>query len=190
MIDLTPPAESLDRDTVFQMLSDDGTFSTCLHIIALKTYGAEIYDLDPIELFTRLEEDFGARITQDNENKMNAVLMATATDAFYEHPEAFRGICETFADGDPGLDVMDELTVAEITWGVYEANLNHGDDELSPGVQALIAASMQAEALDQDEEGSDDASSNVWAYLDERWQELASQLERLGIPRTDMPAIR
>lgn len=172
------------------MLSDDGTFATCLQIICLAAYGEEIYQVDPLELLLRLEEDFNVRVTQANENKLKAILLATETDIFYDVPEAFRGTCETLTNGDPGLEIMDDLTVPEVLWGVYEVELNHGPNPMSPPVQALLDRTIADEGDDSEVSGSDDPFNHVWAYLNDRRMDLGEQLSDLGIDPSQLPPIQ
>lgn len=177
----------LDPKVVYRLLADDGTFATCLQIVCLASYGPEIYQVDPLELILRLEEDFHVRVTDSNENKLKAILLATQTDIFYENPEAFRGTCETLTNGDPGLEVVEILTVAEACWGLYEVELNHGPHELSQNVQAVLDRVIASEGLDPDESDTKDAFGHVWPYLQERWNDLASQLQELGVDIADLP---
>lgn len=179
----------LDPKVVYRLLADDGTFATCLQIICLAAYGPEIYQVDPLELILRLEEDFSVHVADGNENKLKAILLATQTDIFYENPEAFRGTCETLTNGDPGLEVVEILTIAEACWGLYEVELNHGAQELSPRCQAVLDRTIASEGLDPEESDTQDAFGHVWPYLQERWGDLAGQLQELGVDMADLPPI-
>lgn len=175
---------------MYRLLADDGAFATSLHIVILATYGAEAYNWDPLEVIMRLEEDFNVRVTDMNENKIKAIMLATATDLFYENPEAFRGTCETLTNGDPAIEVVEILTVPEALWGVYEVELNHGPEELSPRVQAVLDRVLAAEVLEPGEMPEDgDIYGHVWPYLQERRQDLVNQLTDLGVPPSDVPTI-
>lgn len=171
---------------MYRALSDDGTFATCLHIILLASYGEEIYQVDPLELLLRLQEDFNVQVTDSNENKLKAILLATETDIFYEDPEAFRSISETLTNGDPGIDLLDRLTVPEVFLGIYEVELNHGPHEFSPPVMSIIDNVIAVEA---DESDTDDPSEYVWNYLRQQRQRLVDQLQDLGISTIDVPQI-
>ena len=177
----------LDPKVVYRLLADDGTFATCLQIVCLASYGPEIYQVDPLELILRLEEDFHVRVTDSNENKLKAILLATQTDIFYENPEAFRGTCETLTNGDPGIFTLDQLTVAEVFIALYEVELNHGPGEFSPQVQVIIDQVISLEADDPAEATSDDPSEYVWAYLRDQHEELKNQLISLGVDPADLP---
>ena len=179
----------LDPKAVYRALADDGTFATCLHIICLTQYGEEIYTWDILELLTRLEEDFNVRVTDDNENKLNAICMATSTDIFYEDPEAFRGICETLANGDPGIGMLENLTLPEAVFGLYVVELNHGPNPLSPGVQAVLDRVVNGEADDSESSGDTEGMGYLFGYLEDRRQSLKRQLEDLGVATQGLPPI-
>ena len=184
---MTKPLK-LDPKVVYRLISDDGTFATVLHIICMVAYGEEIYQVDPLELLIRLEEDFGVRVTDDNENKLKAILIGTSTDIFYEEPEGFRSICETLTNGDPGIEVMDTLTISEVAWALYEIELSHGPGEFRPEVLRIIEQVISSEAIDP-EDGTDvDPYEYIWAYIKEVHQTLTGQLIELGIPPSDIPS--
>lgn len=172
------------------MLADDGTMATCLQIIALAAYGEEIYRVDPMEIVMRLEEDFHTRLTDDNENKLKAILIATCTDVFYEDPEAFRGIGNTLLVGDPGLNQLDPLTIPELLWALYEVELNHGPREVLPGVQALIDQILEGEMTDPEGDPvQEDPYQYAWDFAKAMHKRLAHQLTDLGVPGGDLPPI-
>jgi hypothetical protein len=185
-----PPQSQETKTPIFALLQDDGTVASVLHVIALGAYGPEIYEVDPTEVVLRLEEDYNAKLTQENEDKLKAIMMATATDAFYEDTEAFRGLCETLSNGDPGVEMMDSLTGPEVLWGLYEVELNHGPAEVTPKVQATIDYVLASEGLDpEDPSYSEDAHSHYWAYMRETHERLAHQLKELGIHPQDIPPV-
>jgi hypothetical protein len=182
--------EHLKPETVSRMLADDGTLATCLQIIALAAYGDDIYKVDAMEIVMRLEEDFHTRLTDDNENKLKAILIATCTDVFYEDPEACRGIGNTLLVGDPGLDQLDPLTIPELMFATYEVELNHGPGEFLPGVMALIESVMEGEMTDPEGNPVDaDPHDYVWQFLEEMHKRLKNQLLDLGVDGSLIPDI-
>lgn len=183
------PLKALRKKAVFSAITDDGTFATVLHIIALHTYGPEIYDLELLEIRQRLSEDFHADLSEQNESKLNAVLLATSTDAFYNDPEAFQAICNTLVDGDPGLDVLSDLTIPEIMWGMYEVNLNHGEDQFGPRVEAVINQVIEGESNEPENE-EEDPMAYIDSAMEEAREKLRHQLEEIGIDTPDLPPVR
>ena len=55
----------MDRSAVADLLSDDNTFGTVAHIIAFSTYGEDMYEMDILELFHNLEDDYKTQLSQD-----------------------------------------------------------------------------------------------------------------------------
>jgi hypothetical protein len=183
--------EHLKPETVSRMLADDGTLATCLQIIALAMYGDDIYKVDPMEIVMRLEEDFLTRLTEDNENKLKAIVLATCTDVFYEDPEAFRGIGNTLLVGDPGLNQLDPLTIPEVLWALYEVELNHGPREFLAGVQAVVDRVLESEMTDPEGDPvQEDPFQYAWDFVHEMHKRLSHQLTELGVPRAHLPPIQ
>lgn len=192
---MTATAIKLDPKTVYRLLSDSACLATVLHVICLAKYGEEIYQLDPLELYLRLEEDFGVRLPEECENRLNAILLATSTDIFYQNAEAFRGISNTLTDGDPGLDYLESPTLAEMTWALYEVDVNHGEMAISKECERLIAAAMDNEADDddpstvEDPESVGDLYASLKAFMRDQHGRLCRQLAELGIPNRDVPPL-
>ena len=174
----------LDPKAVANVLMDSGTFGTVLHALALICYGEEIYHLDPIELYHRLEEDWRTKLTEEGESKLQAMLMAVSTNLFYEDPEAFRGICEALATGDPDAELMGQLELPVAFWGVWEVEANREAGTLSPAIHALVDGIMG----DSRDEG-DEPFAHVSTYLEEQLGHLKHQLESLGLPTQDLPPL-
>jgi hypothetical protein len=184
--------KKLDAKSVFLALSDPNTLATTVHIILLSSYGEAIYDTDPIDLYLRLEEDFGVKPTEEIENRINAILMATSTDLFFNDPQAFTAVCETILNGDPGLDVLDPLTLPEIMWGIYEVELNRTPAHMSKSVERIIHEAMETEAGDPETEDlfGSDSYGYLMRFLEEQREVLRTQLENLGLPAVDLPPIQ
>jgi hypothetical protein len=180
------PVYPFDRTATARLLQDDGTFATVLHIICLTQYGPEIYQMEPLDLYLCLEEDFGAAPSEDNENKIQAILLGTSTDAFYQDPEACRSIGNTLAEGDPGLDLFDDLTLPELLWALYELQLNREASPMTPAVEALVRSVVAQEAST---DAGDDLTPYYQHYLAERQAALQDQLQALGVSEAQLPAL-
>lgn len=174
-----------------KLLRESGTLGTPLLTIALAAYGDEIFGnpelgiepIDPIELWTRLEEDFRAELPDAVENRLNALMTAVSTDLFYEDPLAFTSIGLALASGNLGTlpdGILEELTLPEAVWATYEVALNRDDDmPLSPQILRLFDEIITAEADDM-EDGDEKSPSNE-RYVHYMKMELASQMLQLGI---------
>lgn len=184
---MTVTSLRLDPKAVYRLLTDSACSATVLHIICLAKYGEDIYQVEPLELYLRLEEDFGAKLPEENENKLSAILLATATDVFYQDPEAWRGICNTLSEGDPGLDYLEAPTLAEQMWALYEVELNHGPAEMSPVIQRLMGRALDNETDDLD--SGEDPYGSLKAFMLDNWHSLARQLAELGVPNREIPPL-
>lgn len=164
---MQPHIMKIDRRTVGDLLADPETSATVLHAVLLAFYKEELYGdessgippMDPVELWVRIKEDFHVNAHENNENKINALQMAIATDAFYEDPLAFISICLALYDGDVGdmvTGALEEPTVAEILWGIYEVELNRDDNQpFSSAVMEIIDNTIASEAEEQNEDLAD-----------------------------------
>lgn len=181
----------LNRDKVTEVLQDPESFATTLHTIILKEYGSDIIygnpdqDIDPIDplvLFSYLEEDFGINISEQLENKINAIMLATATTSFYETPLAFSSICLAIASGDLGDIVngyFDDPTVPEMIQGIIEVQLNHAEDtEFSNAAEQYIKDILDDESLDDLEDPELDRIENRIK------EDLFEELRSIGVPES------
>lgn len=175
----------MDKSAAAELLSDDSTFATIAHIIAYGTYGDDTYSMDMLELFQNLSDDYKTQMSQDVCQKLQAIVLASTTDAFFQDKEAFRAICNTLIEGDPGFMIMDDLTVIEILWSTYEVSLNHPGSEFLPGVQSLIDKELREEGVDSEEEAEE------MPYYDRAMDSLTAsfkkQLMKLGLDANALP---
>ena len=178
-----------DKKEAGNLLTEDSTFGTVAHIIAYQAFGDEMYAMDPLELYANLEEEYRVNIADDVQQKLQAILLATSTDAFFQDPEAFRAICNTLVEGDPGFLTFDDLTIPEILWSSYEVSLNHPGTEFSPQVQSLIDRELKEEGADLDSlEEAEDVPYFDRAITSLR-NEMVEQLERMGMDSGKLPPI-
>ena len=176
----------MDSSAAAELLSDDSTFATIAHIIAYGTYGDDTYNMDVLELFQNLADDYKTELSQDVCQKLQAIILATTTDAFFQDKEAFRAVCNTLIEGDPGFMIMDDLTVIEILWSTYEVSLNHPGSDFSNAVQLLIDKELREEGVDSEEEAEE------MPYYDRAMDSLTAsfkkQLRKLGLDANTLPA--
>lgn len=184
------PDNQLNMKGAHRALADDATLATVLHVIALQLLGEEIYTLDPIELYLRLEESTGARVTDDNESKLQAILTATSTDLFFENPEAFRGIVNTLSEGDPGFMFLEQPTLAEVLWAIYEVELNHEGGKLKQPVQSYVIEALGSEVNEQSVDGSTSAYEHAFSFVEENRERMIEQMEAIGLTDFELPPVR
>jgi len=179
----------MDKSEVFRLLADDGTFATTAQVIALKTFGDEAFEMDPLVLIAELEDEYGMDMSEEVAEKLQAITLATTTDAFYEDPTAFRSIANTLIDGDPGFDGFDDLTIVEILWAIWEVELHHEEIDFSASVAALIDKEIENDGEEMDELDEAMKSPYHQKIVEELRRQLIEQLSAIGIPPGEVPAI-
>ena len=182
--------KTIDKKEAFKALSDDATFGTTAHVIAIATFGEEIYEMDPLELFVELERHYKVEVSDEVCEKLQAVMLATTTDAFYEDATAFRAIANTLIEGEPGFDGFDNLTVPEIMWSMYEVGLNHPGAPFSNQVSKLIEKELDEEVEDMDELTEAIELPYYHKALRSLKIELAEQLDAVGFDNHELPTVK
>jgi hypothetical protein len=178
-----------DPKQAFKALADDATFATTAHVIALNTFGDEIYNMDPLEVIMALEDEYKVEVSEDVAEKLQAILLATTTSAFFEDPVAFRAIANTLIEGEPGFDGFDDVTIPEILWSVYEVELNHEGSEFSPAVTRIIQEEIENDGEDIDSMEEAMSSSYHQRAVRELRFDLAKQLAPFGVTSADLPPV-
>lgn len=183
------PTYPLDREVSSRLLADPETSATALHVIVLTAYGDAVYGseeedippIDPVLLWALLREDFSVTVPEANENRINALMTALITDGFYEVEEVFVATCLALYNGDMGDIVsgfMEDITLVEALWGIFEVALNRNDDlDFHPRIVARIRAEM-AEAVEE----TDHPFSYFVRGLIEGKTQIVRELTMLGAP--------
>ncbi len=169
-------------------LADPDTPGLVLLTIAMWAFGdrvlgdpeGDVEAMDPSELWAGLNEIFGAWVSEEGENKLNALMLALQGDLFYRDVEVFQAVSTALFDGDLG-DLVDggfeDLTATEIMWAVLEVELAREDEEgppeFSEGVQAYIAKALAMEQEDQE------ANS---AEVHQAYTAMLDLLRDIGVP--------
>ena len=177
---------NIDRKTAAELLRDPNTLGTTLLVILLATYGEQIFEMDPVELWVNVQDDFHATVSEEGENRVNALMLALSTESFYEDPEVFRAVCTSLYDGDLGDLVggsLEDLTLCEVLWAMHEVgNLRDDEPEFSPAVARLIGELIAEEA----EDSSESPVPGYEQFLDEAKRDLIGQLLKLGVDKQDL----
>lgn len=189
MLDTFP----FDKRLAADFLADTETTATVIHMIILAAYGDEVYGsleqniepADPVELWLRIKEDFSVNVPESNENKVNALMLALSTDAFYEDPLAFISIGNALYSGDLGDLVngaLEDLTMPEMLWSIYEVELNRGDSEgFSISIDRLIDEIIRNEAEDNEELEEAEVVPYYEKFVSEMRDDMLIQMRMLGV---------
>lgn len=181
----------LNKQGVFEILQDPDTYATVLLCICLINYGDETFKVEPIVLFQWLKEDFGTELHEDNENKLQALLVALTTDFFFTDLDVFQNICKTLSSGDPEITdtnfMSDPVTIPEVMWGIYEVSLNSEDTIIdnmpfSKQIDAFIDNTLDNDVDEQDDDTISPQTNNIVA---DNVSQLKEQLSKIGI--SDIP---
>jgi len=169
-------------------LGEPSTPAFVLLTIAMWAFGDEVLGdpeagiepLDPSELWAGLNEVFGTWVTEEGENKLNALLLALQGDLFYRDIEVFQSVCQALFDGDLGDLIngqFDELSSVEIMWAVLEVELARQDEDGPPKfVDAINDLINQTLLLEPDNHDEDVGMVRTEYY------QLLDQLREIGVP--------
>lgn len=177
------PHRGIDVEVARELLIDPDTTGTELLCIVAdlfkeadgtNTLFEDGEPVDPTVIWTALHEHYNVWVSEEGENRLNAVLLALTGDGFYTEPEIFMSVCNALYDGDIGdpLEmVMNDTGIEEVLWAIFEVEmLRDGPGDFAPAVKAKIREVMDRDALDPDE--ADD--------ITERARQMYTNLQRLG----------
>lgn len=172
-------------------LANEDSFATTIRVAVESIYGPDVFGnpamgveaADPVLIWRAVYDDLGISMPEQSENRINALITALSYQGFYYDPEAFTAVCNALYSGEIGDVIsagLDELTVPEITWGMYEVDLNRGQPgEYSPAVQKVIAETVQDENMEQQEGLVEPFYVDV--FMSETIEDLKFQLNSLGL---------
>lgn len=194
------------RDVANELIAAPGTTATTLLILISKALESQcpegldpfhlilgsperdIEPMDTLEIWQDLEEFYGGRICEANENRVNALILALSSDAFEQDAEAFMAVCNALADGDLGdmLDGVFELPqIDEMWWALREVSLVRGTlFEFSEQVLDLMEKISEAEDHGADRTEIDDN------LVEARFARMVDELTALGAPPPLVESIR
>jgi len=113
-----------DKYAKQQALQSPKTLATVVHAIVKQTLGEEAYDWDPITVYLELRDELSAEPDSAALDRWSAMQIVMTSDAFFKRIDAFLGICNTLAEGQPFFVVFDPVTVEEAAWAITEVSLN------------------------------------------------------------------
>lgn len=119
-----------DKEVVKRILLDPNTFATVLYAIANRYFEEDFHSWDPITIAMEFEEEFGVVLPPENEEKINALISAITSGQFHDDWRVFDATCEILTNGYADFEYLnDDLTPAEIAWGVIEVGLADDDPQ-------------------------------------------------------------
>lgn len=183
----TPIPVKLKDDKVRVALGDPDTPGLVLFTIALATFGDGLMGdpeqgvdaLDPSEIWVGLNERFGTWVTEEGENKLNAIMAGLSGAAFWRDELVFMSVATALFDGDLGdlIEVgMEELSATELMWALLEMELAW-DAEETPEFSRQIRNYIENCLRREQDEQLDNTREVEHAYL-----RMLQQLRDIGVP--------
>lgn len=182
------------------LLQSSQTLGTTVHAILLDRFGQEIYDWEPVTVALECKAEFECMPCTTVMDRWCAIQVAMVSDAFFRRIDAFLGVCNTLASGEPYADMFDPVTTEEAAWGIAEIGMNRDMLPFSPTIKDYIRATMKNDGyndtafhpiFDQvfnaepDEQAIRNSLAslgntlNIDRYLKENIQDMASQFNRI-----------
>lgn len=169
-------------------LGDPDTAAFVLLTIAMWAFGDEVLGdpeagieaMDPAELWAGLNEIFGTWVSEEGENKLNALLLALQGDLFYRDVEVFQSVAQALFDGDLGDLIngqFDALSSVEIMWAVLEVELAREDEEGPPEFTSAITEMINDILVYEQEDHEEDVAAVKVEYY-----RMLDTLRDIGVP--------
>ena len=180
--------QNMDRGDIFQLLEDPDTHGFTVLSICLRQYGDEYFELDSLEVYSRLKEDFLVTLHEALENKLQAITVAMTTTEYETDPSVFDSVVKTLSSGDPDIeDGSDFADMDEILWSDYEISLARPGDEnfeFSPAVQAyrkIVADSVET--------NDGNTINDLVETLEDQKEKLFLELRKAGFEISGLPEL-
>ena len=125
-------------------------FSTCLVALITDEYGTEALNWHPETIRRAIENDFGAKLSSHNFDKLMGGIAAVVTDGFYGDLPRFVVICQALVGNGVSPDFNDPPDAKEIAWAITEGmmlNPPENDEPFSVDIRAYIAAVLKNEGF-------------------------------------------
>lgn len=184
---MTDTTVKLDKGKVRLALGDPDTPGMVLFTIILYEFKEGVFGsdeeeaLDPSVMWVELNERYGTWMTEEGENRVNAILTGLTDGLFWRDLMVFQSVCDALFDGELGdsIDVgFAELSAVELMWAIVEMNLvldTEDPPEFSRDIQKFIDATFFSEQENHEESMS---------MIEQEYKSLLHHLRILGIPAT------
>lgn len=174
------------------LLQNPETEALTLATIMLSSYpDTDFGDEEAVTIIKSLEEDYKVDIPEENENKLNAIILVLTSDAPLVTREAFDAVALAFADGNIGDLIYggdEELNGCYIIWALEMIALLTGDsfseviDYIPDSLMEYLNSILDAEGVDV--ELSDDITDDVpyyHNYVSDHMRTAIRELTQIGI---------
>jgi hypothetical protein len=177
----------LNEGAIRKALGDSDTPGLVLFTIALYEFGPSVMGdedegveaMDPAEMWAELHSRYNTWVTEEGENKLNAIVTGLTGGSFWYDVDIFMAVATALFDGDLG-DMIDtgfeNLSATEIMWAVLEMGLAWDSDEepqFSLDVRQYVNEVLSYEQEDQDQNAVE---------IEKVYLLMLDQMRELGIP--------
>jgi hypothetical protein len=184
----------LDEGKMRVALGDADTSGFVLLTIVLHTFGDDVFGnaeegiepMDPAEMWAGLNFRFGTWVTEEGENKLNAIITGLQDGMFWQDLNTFMAVSTALFDGDLGdlINVgFEDLSATEIMWAILEMQLAWDSDE-TPEYSRDVQEYVDQVLLQEQEDQTDNATEIEKAYV-----AMLDQLVDMGIPTSMIRAL-
>lgn len=187
-------AVTLDEGKMRVAVGDPDTPGLVLFLIALYVLGDGVMgnpeegvdQMDPSEMWAELHTRFGTWVTEEGENRLNAITTGLQEGRFWQDLDTFMAVSTALFDGDLGdlIDVgFEELSATEIMWAILEMQLAWDSEEIpeySRPVQEYVNDVLLREQEDQTE--------NV-TEVEKAYVAMLDQMLEMGVPTSMLRAL-
>ena len=137
-----------NKSAIQELLQSPETLGTVINAIIVANYGEDAYDWDPLTVSLELKADFDVDPVPEVLDRWCAMQVLMGSDAFFRRIDAFLGICNTLASGEPFFSAFDPVTVDETAWTLAEASMNRDLLEFSPTVRSYVQKRLNFEGFE------------------------------------------
>lgn len=187
MRDSTSPPVELDAGKVRLALGDPDTMGLVLFTIALSNFGPAVLGdpdegidpMDPAEMWAEFNERYGTWVTEEGENRLNAITTGLADGRFWKDLPTFMAVATALFDGDLGDLIttgFSDLGTTELMWAVMEMNLIWDADE-TPEFSLDVQQFIEDALLEEQDDTEQSAREIEQVYLS-----MLDQLHETGVP--------
>jgi hypothetical protein len=139
-----------DKLLVKELLESSETLATTLYLIIQHYFGDDAFFWDPSTIFLELRDEFNAEPSSEVMDRIAAVQVVVTNDAFFNEPDAFINICNTFADGSPSFSVFNPAEPEEIAWTLVEVAFIRDMLEFGDTVKRYIKKMLEIDGYSND----------------------------------------
>lgn len=175
-------------------LGDADTPGFVLLTIALHVFGDEVFgdpdegvdQMDPSEMWAGLNFRFGTWVTEEGENRLNAIITGLQDGKFWRDLNTFMAVSTALFDGDLGdlINVgFEELSATELMWAILEMQLAW-DAEETPDYSRDVQEYVDQVLLREQEDQTDNATEVEKAYV-----AMLDQLVEMGVASSMIRAL-